>query len=793
MATRYRVDIGALRSDQFYYAVERQRKILRKIMNQFRERLDPDGLHTYWCVSDWFYWTGNVSDKYCFGLLIKRMDGGTPPKPTGDEWLWAICWPRRNAPYQYDDAYLHFGSNTTEANKYFWYGWDNTVNSAIDANGLILFRYSFCNFREVELTGTFFSAGTTFNVGDLVHEDSGVEKAGEVVWVDGGDPLHIRVRMKVGFDFVGGEALSNPDSTTVLQGIAIDDTYQWNVELTGGTWGVGGPFIVGDEIYNTAYPERKAIVKWVDPLDDRHMRVLMTEGARFRTGDDIEKDVSNTLGNITINDANMHDVGFNDNVHGIFNASTYVAIRNIELNGGADFTPGEKIVNLTRSGHAIFYDWSNDFGNWPIQRILMNYAIGDFRPGDVISTDRGGPPDATAIVMPTCWVQTNTSTGTYLTGEEIYTSSGRAFAVKPYPTGSSWLQFLWGGRMELTSTDFNGVPVEGAYIQDAAGSKYGYVASVNIAIPGEIRWTIIYEHDAFSVGEDLHVVGDPLNFYINNIKIQNHETGGGMFSNNQTLYGRDSGVSRTIRGEDYNLYENAGHTAAKSIYNQINDFFPRQRNASYNNAQRGVFLPSIRWGWQSGYHAAQAIIFGWDQPFMAVYSNENYAATVGVYHIFGQIISPLNGIGADPHVYGTFGSNLYANEVNPGRIENYRIEALTGFNSGGGVLSTWGLYYNTNFYSLTLGLRSDGDWDWNRITVAGGGEFKGFLDERLFRTIGYSGTYEYMKFYEDQNDPEIVFTHIPYYYCVPWKANEQTFPPINWELLDMDILGRERY
>ena len=786
MAIRYRVDIGALRSDRFYGSIPRQRKALHWIMDQFRSRLDPDRTHTHWSVSDWFYWKGLLGTDYNFGLIVKRMDGGSPPQPTGDEFLWAICWPTRDAPYVAYDAYTKFGSNATEANKYFWFGWDQTVNSAYDAQGLLLFRHSFTNFRDIELTGAGWAVGGPFSVGDHIEDGSSFGKVGEVIWVDPLDDKHIKARMKIGFDFATGEDVQT--DADVLNSITIDEVVRWNIELTGDAWGVGGPFVPGETVYNTAYPERKAKMKWVDPLDDRHMYVLMTENARFRTGDDIEKDALNTLGNITINDANMHDCGFDDNVLGIKYGRTSFCVRNVNNNGGADFTQGEKIVS-SGGGVATFNEFAVD--SWALQRITAHSEIGDFRPGMTVSTDRGGPIDATAIIMPTCWVQTNTSTGTYQTGEEIYTSTGRAFAVKQ-PGTSSTVQFVWGGRMDLVSTDFNGVPVEGDFIQDLAGTKYGYVASVFAVVPGQIRWTVIYEYDAFLTGEDIHKVGDAAGFYVNNVVVQNHETGNGMFWHNQTLYGRTSSITRTIRGEDYNFYVDP-HTAPKSMYNQINDFFPKERNAAYNNAPRGVWLPNIRYYQSSDEHAAQAIIFGWDHPFMCVYSNEWYAATLQGYHLLGQIVSPLQGVRADPYVYGTFGSNLQGESVNPGTITNYRMEGQYGFASGGGDLTTFSLYYQTYFGSLTVGQRSDGDWDWNKVTLANGSEFKGYLDERLIRTIGFSGTYEYMKLYQDQNDSEIVFIHAPYYYSTPWKNGEQTFPPINWEMLDMDILYRERY
>jgi len=789
MAIRYRVDMGALKADLYYYAIPRQRKILHRIMNQFRSILDPDRLHTHWCVSDWFYWKGWQGTDYNFGLIVKRMDGGTPPQPTGDEFLWAICWPTRDSPYPYYNAYTKFGSNATEANKYFWFGWDQTINTAYYAQGLFLFRHSFTNFREVEMTGAGWTVGGPFSVGDLIEDGSGFEKVGEVIWVDGLDDKHIIARMKTGFNFETGEDVQT--DTAVLNSVTIDDVIQWNIELTGNAWAIGGPFAVGETVYNSAYPERKAVVKWVDPLDDRHIRVLMTENARFRDADDLERDAGNQLSNITINDANMHDCGFDDNVLGIKHGQNYVSVRNVNNNGGTDFTEGETIICVETGAEATFSTLSPPglLDSWPVQRIHMDYVIGDWRPGMTISTDRGGPTDATAIIMPTCWVQTNTSSGTYQTGEEIYTTTGKAFVVKG-PV-SSTLQFLWGGRMDLVSTDFNGVPDEGEFITNTDGSTEGLVASVDFATPGQIRWTVIYNNAPFETGEDIFVVGDPTE-YVNDVVVQNHITGEGMFWHNQTLSGRTSGVARTTRGEDYNYYVNP-HTAPTSMYNQINDFFPLQRSAAYNNAPRGIWIPNIRYDADSADHAAQVLIFGWDHPFMAVYHNERYDATVQSYHVLGQIVSPLQGIRADPYVYGTFGSRLTATAVNPGAITNYRMEGVYGFAYGGGVLTTFTTYYNTNFSSLTMGQRADGDWDWTRVTLANSSEFKGYLDERLFRTIGFSGTYEYMKMYDDQTDSEVVFIHLPDYYSVPWKAGEQAWPPINWESSEMDTLYRERY
>ena len=789
--SRYRVDLGALRMDIYYNYIQRQMKVVDKIQNAFRQSLDPDRLHTHWCVSDWFEWESNSTSDDNYALIVKRMDGGSPPQPTGDEWLYGLCFSRRGAPY-YHDFNTKVGNTTTAAAEYFMYGWDCNTDMAVDSDGCWFVRHSFVNFREVELTGVSWT-GTPFVLGDNITDSATLEKVGEIVWVDGLDDKHIRVQMKTGLNFAAGENLEK--ETDVLHTIAIDDEYQWNVELTGNAWGLGGPFVVGDTVYDVATEAKIAVVKWVDPDDSRHFRVLSTSGPRFRTGDDIAKDLSNILSGITINEANMHDIGFTDNVLGITDDMVQFSVRSINNNGGADFTPGEKIVS-SGGGEATFNGWSPTIRN----RMMTNYAVGNFRPGDIISTDRGGPPDATAIVKRTCLLHAwGGVSGTFVIGERAYTTTADAFLVNPTPT----LEFM-PGRMELVSTDFGGVPNPGDVIQDVAGTKYGIVASTDISTPGQIRWTVCYEEDPFLVTEDIQVEGDPL-VYVNDVAVQNHEQGSGMFWANSTLIGETSGATITTQSEDFNYYKSY-FRAAKSLYSEIEQFFPFRRNSRYGNAVRGIYDPCYSWEAYWDDHSAVCMVFEWDRPMMMAIRSSFIAPYAENVYILGEIIQPLQGKRSDPYNSAALCLNLAgANSAIVGAIENYRFEVVYGYAYGSHAVTTMSLY-KQQFLSWWNSIRNGnfltGTWDWDLVTVANGAEFKGYLHPDFFRVIGYTiwdgvygnlGGFDYQKVFEDANDPTKVNSKTCTNFSLPWVKDEPIFPPWDWEKYDFDFLYRQRY
>ena len=71
------------------------------------------------------------------------------------------------------------------------------------------------------------------------------------------------------------------------------------IYATGTSW-TGGPFIVGDTVYNSADPSQFGRVSWVDSLDDKHIIVQMrSEGSNFANGINIERDGSNILHTLT--------------------------------------------------------------------------------------------------------------------------------------------------------------------------------------------------------------------------------------------------------------------------------------------------------------------------------------------------------------------------------------------------------------------------------------------------------------------------------------------------------------
>jgi hypothetical protein len=789
--SRYRVDLGALRMDIHYNYIQRQMKVIDKIQNAFRQSLDPDRQHTHWCVSDWFGWDSASTSDENYALLIKKMDGGSPPQPTGDEWIYGICFSRRGSPY-YHDFNTKVGNTTTLAARYFMYGWDCNTNMAVDSDGCWFVRHSLVNFREVELAVTSWG-GAPFTLGEYLTDADTQEKVGEVVWIDGGNPLHIRVQMKTGLNFETGEILEKEGD--VSDALTVIDEYQWNIELTGVAWALGGPFIVGDTVYDGATEEKIAVVKWVDPDDDRHIRVLSVSGPRFRAGDDIAKDPGNILAAITINDANMHDVGFEDNILGINSNRVQFNVRNINNNGGADFTQGEKVVS-SGGGEATFNDWNGTWRN----RMMVNYAVGNFRPGDIISTDRGGPPDATAIVMPTGVLHTwSGASGTFEIGEEIYTSTASGFLVQD--EGSTKL--FYRTRMDLVSTDFGGLPVQGDVVQDVAGTKFGVVASTDTSIPGQMRWTVLCEEDPFLATEDIQVEGDPL-VYVNDVAIQNHEQGTGMFFANQTLYGRTSGATITTQSEDWNYY-NSYFVVAKSLYSEIEQFFPRARNSLYNNAMRGVYDRCYSYDAYWNDHSAVCMVFEWDRPFMMAMRSAFIAPYAENVYLLGEIIQPLQGKRADPNVYATLCMNLTAaSSTDVGGIDAYRLEALYGFgltntssyNLPRPILTTFTIYQRTFltwWNSIRNGNFMTGTWDWDLVTIANGSEFKGYLHPDLFRVIGYYHYYDYQKVFEDFNDPTKVVCKTCTNFSLPWVKDEPIFPPWDWETYDMDFLYRERY
>ena len=789
--SRYRVDIGALRMDLYYNYIQRQMKVVDKIQNAFRQSLDPDRLHTHWCVSDWFEWESQSTSDDNYALIVKRMDGGSPPQPTGDEWLYSICFSRRGSPSSYDFN-TKVGATTTAAAEYFMYGWDCNTNMALDSDGCWFVRHSFVNFREIELTVTSWS-GAPFTIGERFTDALTQEKVGEVIWIDGGDPLHIRVQMKTGLNFVGGDILEKEGD--VSDALTINDEYQWNVEFTGIAWAVGGPFILGDTVYDVATEAKIGIVKWVDPDDNRHIRALSTSGPRFRTGDDIAKDLGNVLGDITINEANMHDVGFTDNVLGITDGRVAFTVRNVNNNGGADFTPGEKVVS-SGGGEATFNDWSGTWRN----RMEVNYSVGDFRPGMTVSTDRGGPIDATAVVMPTCLLHTwSGASGIFEIGEEIYTDTGSGFLVQD--EGSTKL--FYRGRMDLVSTDFNNTPTPGDVVQDTAGTKYGIVTAVNILIPGQITWTVVYEEDPFLVTENVHIEGD-LTTYANDVTVQNHLQREGMFWSNQTLRGKDSGAYITAQSEDWNYY-NSSFRAATSLYSEIEQFFPRARNARYGNAPRGIYDRCYAWNTYWDDHSAVCMVFEWDRPMMMAIRSSFIAPYAENVYILGEVIQPLQGKRSDPHNYAALCINLVgATSHNAGQLEAYRFEVVYGYAYGSHAITTMSLY-RQQFLTWWNGIRNGdfltGTWDWDLVTVANGAEFKGYLHPDFFRVIGYSywnpagymDTYDYQKVFQDANDSNKVSSKTCINFTLPWVKDEPIFPPWDWETYDFDFLYRKRY
>lgn len=201
-----------------------------------------------------------------------------------------------------------------------------------------------------------------------------------------------------------------------------------------------------------------------------------------------------------------------------------------------------------------------------------------------------------------------------------------------------------------------------------------------------------------------------------------------------------------------------------------------------NTKLRGVVCEAS--DFNGPYMTHWGVLFDHTRPFLCIYATYSHQMRVRSLVVMGNLIEPK----ASSHNQsedGVLWMEVDTASTTPPNEVDFRLEAFydqfstNRAEEGAATAGTpWDRDYRTDFSAWNQPRKSDGEYDWDIITVQNDNEVKGYIKDDVLRVIG-DGV-DASQFDRTWSTVDATYRKLHRYIGWPWKNATPVFPPIPW-------------